>query len=453
MRKIEHEYSKHVLEKLDELKAKSKNKISIAFIRGRNCVYEYKYIVDKDTRLRKKKTFYIGYIDNRGAFVAALHRKESTKSEGIDEYLGKMERRTLGGEYNLVYPEKLDLDILRELSMNSRASAFELADRLGVTKSTILYRVKKLEKEYGIIKTIEVYPERFGFTRYVVTVKFFGEKPPFEELKKLFDKELRVQLVLLMKGSYDLFIYILAENTIILEEMIFKLRSEKLFSGHQSAWNIGYIMEAYGFIPLRNEFFTLLEERIWQRTRESPRRTKDQLFKSEFVVLKELNKDAGRSFSSMDNENKLNNGSSQYTYHKLLEKKFIERATITMTKVPMKYCAFFYLKQIDIIAFNTTRMQFLREIIEETDNPTDKHIFEGDVSAPHGSVFITPIFDSSIEAVERKLKTTIKGIEVESAIVTDVITGSLGFRRFDNKRSSQLEVIKDPNAKLETYQR
>jgi DNA-binding Lrp family transcriptional regulator len=441
MPRNKHTYPKEIINTLYNLRANSKNRITLALINNRYCVYEYKYIFDPRTKLKIKKTLYLGWISKDGIMNAARRRAAGTMVKSLDEHIEANYIKENNQEYSLTYPSEIDSLILTSLSMDSRRPTPYIAHDIGISKSAVAYRLRRLQQIYGIKKTIEIYPERFGFTRYAITIKFLNKRPDFGLLKKLFEKEPRVQLVLLMRGGYDLFIYIIAESTEKLEGIIYEMRSDHVFSDCPAVWNVGYMIESYGFVPFRDEFFILLKERVWKRSRESPRRKPDQLFLSEYAVMKELNHDAGINFLEIDKRYNLNRGSAQYTYHKLLKNKLIERATITMLSPHSKYLGLIYIKQLDVLAYNATRIRSLQDVLEETSTPMNKYIFAGDISSPYGVIRIVPIFEVSLEALEYKIKKLLKGIEIETSIVTEILIGQPGYRKFDNKESTQLKLI------------
>ena len=426
---------------LVELRTKLNRKISISVIRGRYCLYEYKYLDDKETGGRAKKQFYIGWLDINGRFNPAMHRKDYTKASTIEEYMDSRYFRS-NPQYALSHPSKMDRDILKELSMNARITMPELAKKLGISSGSAAYRTNKLIRLYKIEKTLEIYPERFGFARFIITAKFYGKMPDSKGLKGLLESEPRVQLAALMRGDHDLLIYIIVENTTLLEQIIYKIRSDRVFSGCSSVWNIGYLRETYGYAPLRDAFFKLLESRVWTRSRDSPRRGRDQLLVREYATLKEMNSDSGIEFINIDEKHGLNRGSAQYTFHHLVERGLIEKATIKMRDLPIRYSMYMHMRQMDVVAFGGSRTAYFASIVEDADTPTNRYALVGDVSAPYGIAFLMPVFEYSTDQVSL-LNSAIRGVEIESSIITEYIVGTPGFRKFDNSQSPQAKILKD----------
>ena len=87
----------------------------------------------------------------------------------------------------------------------------------------------------------------------------------------------------------------------------------------------------------------------------------------------------------------------------------------------------------------------------------NKYGLVGNVGAPNGSIVFLPItasnpIDNVVETVYRELQGSI----VKSMIVTDVLVGSLCYRRFDNNYSRQYNTLlalkKIEPAKLTDYE-
>ncbi|MCL5115238.1 MAG: hypothetical protein M1528_01770, partial [Candidatus Marsarchaeota archaeon] len=270
----------------------------------------------------------------------------------------------------------------------------------------------------------------------------YGKIPDPKDLRVLLESEPRVQLAALMKGDLDLLIYIIVENTTLLEQIIYKIRSDRIFAGSSSVWNIGYLRETYGYVPLRDAFFKLLESRIWMRSRDSPRRGRDQLLMREYATLKDMNSDSGMDFIEIDERHGLNRGSAQYTFHHLIERGLIEKATIKMGDLPMRFSMYLQMRQTDVVAFAGNRTAYFASIVEDADTPTNRYALVGDVSAPYGIAFLMPVFEYSADMASL-LGSTIKGVEIESSIILEYIVGYPGFRRFDNNQSPQAKILKD----------
>ncbi|MEM4481778.1 MAG: Lrp/AsnC family transcriptional regulator [Desulfurococcaceae archaeon] len=101
--------------------------------------------------------------------------------------------------------DELDLDILREIEENPRAGIRDLAKKLKTPKSTIYYRMKKLERS-GVIKGYRVVldGEKLGF-EYHVVILIKGKYGPkyHDEVGRLLSKNPYVQAVYYVLGDVD----------------------------------------------------------------------------------------------------------------------------------------------------------------------------------------------------------------------------------------------------------
>ncbi len=129
---------------------------------------------------------------------------------------------------------KLDLKdkkILYELDLNSKQSFNEIAKKVGLSKDSIIYRIKNLQKT-GIIKQFQTLVNfgKLGFTSFRLYLKFQNttsskEKEIIEFLKKQKD----IVWIVSIEGEYDLGILILTKNlkemNILWEELLQKYRN------------------------------------------------------------------------------------------------------------------------------------------------------------------------------------------------------------------------------------
>ena len=425
----------------EALRKRSEYSVLVNKIRGSYYAYEYKFKTI-DGRV-KKFSLYLGKIENDGTFIEARRRFLGTRIKTLGEYIKKRNdeiKPSLIDE--LLYPDSFSSAILTELSMNSRASVNEIADKVGAGAERVRYRIAQLRKAYKIKYTIEMKPDTFGFSRYLILARFPRGKPDQEKLKELLGSNPRVQLAAVAEGDYNLLVYVLAENNTELENMIYEIRSSSVFASSPGTWNVSYLIEPYGwYMPFRDEFFGLLKGRIWRKSRDSPRRPHGQLLRSEYAVMKELNKDAGTSFSDIDKEYGLKEGNARYTYERLLERQTIERPTITMEGLPARYFGFLYMVQRNIPAFNSTRIEYLAEIVKETQYPTNRYAFVADASAPYGIVLVAPVFKEEDTNTLQEELSGIKGARIRTASITRVLIGEFGLRKFRMEESSNYKVM------------
>jgi len=434
------EVPKDIKATFEELKKKLQRHLSLVEIKGKY------YVNETATQFSEKKggkvtvSRYLGKIEPDGSFTEAMHRKKETKVKNIREFIIAKKSESEGDD--LLYPDDIDLKLLEMLSANGRSSVMVLSKALGFSQAACKYRIQRLERRYGIKYTVEVGPRPFNFFRYVALVRFGRNKPDMAALRKVIAREPLVQLALSLKGRHDLFLYMLAENTQLLEDAIYRMRSDPAISRYKAYWNVTYVSRAYGYLPLRQEFIETLSEKVWRRSKEHPRKIPGQLLEREYLVLNELNKDGRASFADLDKKLNLNPGASDYTYNRLIEKGMIERITINIEKPQMKYPSLFVVKQPDINTFNVHRNEFMAKLISLPRTPANTVSLNGDIGAPYGFIAIMPIYtttESAIKAISDMSKQSTK--DIKDYIITDTIIGSLGFRRSPPEITNQYKYL------------
>jgi len=425
---------------LAELRNKSKYGLRVIKIKDTYYVYEQS-AVQIGTQ-RKTPAFYLGKISADGTFTEAKHRiKSYTQASSFDEMLNKRLRASPLDE--LVYPDAIDLQILQDLSTNARKPVTEIANELGIGKTAAYHRIEKLEQRYKIKYTVEIAPNPFGYFRFAVLVKFLNDKPSPEDMKKVLEQEPTILFAALLKGDYDLFIYMLAGSIKELENKLYELRSLRTFATYESEWNVTYMFYSYGYMPLREKFFDLVHEKIWHRSKETPRKKEGMLTEREYLVLKELNEDSREDFAQIDKKLGLNSGAAQYTYYSLLEKGIILRPTIEMQSLPIKYNILFVCTQTDIFAFNLHRREYLVHVIDLPKTPTSTYALVGDIGLPYGVLFIAPSYSGNLQESEDLLARFLRGSKIKSNVIVQTLVGSLGYRRIDPKATYQYPILQE----------
>ena len=294
------ELPEKVAKTLEEIRSTITKKISVKRIGGGYYLYEYGYAKKAVLGKSKVLTFYIGKIGEDGTFKEARHRFLKTRAKNIKEYLKHLQEESKLGE-TAAMPEDYELALLGAISMNARAPLSEVAKSTGLTQSTVAYRIHKLTQKYGIRYTLEMKPETFGFSKYMITAKFGSRLPDVEKLKEILEKEPKVQYASMANGDYNLIIYILEESNAELENFIYALRSNRIFENAPGIWYVSYLITPYGwYMPFRDEFFEMMKGRVWRRRKDSPRREKTQFLMSEYAVLKEMNHNSREKFSTID---------------------------------------------------------------------------------------------------------------------------------------------------------
>ncbi|MEM3827093.1 MAG: Lrp/AsnC family transcriptional regulator [Candidatus Micrarchaeaceae archaeon] len=412
-------------------------------------------------RLKLEYPFYIVLVKTNDRFYVYKSRsfrdKESKKVHVERKYLGRIIEKDGAFIKKKSYPtmealsqpqrlpwevDEIDEKILMHLSMNCRIPLKVIAERVGLSVSAIEYRKRRLEKKLGIRYLASLNVVKLGFFEFLVFVKFINSKPSIEEVVQVLENEPRVQLVITAQGEYDLLIYILAENENILSDTIYKIRNDKRLSDYESIWNVIISRESYGYVPLRDKFFDLIEEKVWHRSKETPRPTGDSLTQREYILLKELNANGDIPFADIDKKYNLGNGSAEYTFEKLKEKGFISRETLTMRTCGVKYNAAVIVERINEALFLKDREKFIRFIIKDQKGAMNRFSYVGDVAAPDGELFILPVLkDGELEEETEWLSKQIGGIKVKALIFTGVIVGELCYRKIDNNHSSQMRTL------------
>ncbi|MEM3212280.1 MAG: Lrp/AsnC family transcriptional regulator, partial [Candidatus Micrarchaeaceae archaeon] len=297
--------------------------------------------------------------------------------------------------------------------------------------------------------TIEIAPRPFGYFRYICLVKFLKGKPDLDEVKKVLEAEPAVLYAAALKGDYDLFIYMLAENTKVLEDKLYEIRSKPAFALNASLWNVTYITYAYGYVLLRDAFFEDLKAKVWHRTKETPRKPHDAITDREFKVLRLLNENSRLEFVEMDKRLGFERGASQYVYHKLIDRGIILRATITMQALPKKYDVLAVCAQTEIGFFNENRKRFLQQMINLPNTPASTYALVGDIGAPYGLLFVVPSYSENIKEIEDMLNEFVKGATISTSIVSRVLLGSIGYRRISKEVTLQFPTIEELSQKEE----
>jgi len=208
------------------------------------------------------------------------------------------------------------------------------------------------------------------------------------------------------------------------------------------AGQVSYITYAYGYTPIRQEFFDLLKERVWYRSKEHPKRKPEQILQREYDVLRILNKDGRKGFLEIDNELGLSKGSADYTYYRLLEKLLIYRVTIRMDKLPARLNAVIRIPQTYIKGLNVHKKEFMLHLIENPKTPTNKYALEGDIGMPQGGLFIRPIYNETLENIDKEIQSALaEKSKPDIEIITDTLVGSVGFRRLPTEETYQYKAM------------
>jgi len=109
---------------------------------------------------------------------------------------------------------KLDIQILKELTKNARFSNSEIAEKINVTRETVRKRIKQLEKEEIILNyRTMIKPSAIGFEDYLLAIKCTTANT--EELNKIclfFANIPGCSYVCITSGEITIFVTLSIEN-------------------------------------------------------------------------------------------------------------------------------------------------------------------------------------------------------------------------------------------------
>jgi DNA-binding Lrp family transcriptional regulator len=430
---------------LNEIRAKHKHYVAAHEIKGNYYLYENLSKWDPERRKPTIITFYLGHIDKEGNFIAPMRRKNLTKSaNNLDEYIKKRssaEYKEQTSKLESVY-ENI---ILKELSSNPRIGVAGIARKMGLQYGQTSYYIKKLEKKYGIRYTIEPgFLSHFGLSKFIAIAKFKDKRPNVEKLQKAMEANPNVQLAFLARGAYDLFIFFLAKDPFEAEQLIYEIRKGDVLADCTAEWFASYYTQGIGFIPIRDEFMATLEQRVWHRSRDQPRKQKDQILLREYATLRELNRDGLIPFIEIDRKYSLNEGSALYTYQQLLKSEMIFRVTMTMQTPPIKDTVVFIVKQLNVKKFLEHRKGWLFDALRSEDELLNRYVFFGDIGSPYGAIQVAPSYkDGDIEKLENSIYISTKGIEIETSIISKFLVGNFSYRKLETNESATYKIYQN----------
>ncbi len=369
--------------------------------------------------------------------------------QGREKLLGVLSSKGLVYGYEEMEREKEALKlkddeekILTCLSMNARMPVSQIAKIAGIDMNTAYSKTKALEKKLGIRYISEIDVGKLGYEPYIVLIKFDDRMPSVDELREFVTAEPKIQFAAMTKGAYDLIIYLLEENTSKAGYKVWHMRDTAPINRYKATWYISPSAWDHGYMPLRDEFFEkVISGNEWKRSRERPEPGKEELLHRELAVLKELNSNGNIDFSRIDTLYNLGRGAAQYTYHKLKDDGIIIRTTITMESLPIKYIGLIILELESVEEYSTTRAALLTEVIAHKEY-LDKYSLVMDIGTPNGVMVFTPIMrDEEMGRTIDYFRDNIKGVKIDDLIATQVLVGSLCYRRFDKTYSVQYDRL------------
>lgn len=422
-------------EALDRVKRESNRYVSVKLIRRHCYVYESTSRWDKEKKKVKGVTRYLGRITKEGLFIPGTRRDPYLEAAVIEP-----SEKAYEGYQNLSdrrqtrpYSSRHEAKIVFGLSMDGRASIPKLSRSTELKPTNLEWHKKQLERKYGISYMPEVNPRKLGFNEYLAFIKFGDRVPSTTEMQREIGKEPLVQLALLTQGEYDMVLYMLLDARGEVREEIDKIR-DYLFPGYDLRFYLVPLNITYGFVPLRDAIFQVLNVKRTGNEIRSSEENPSRISRRESIVLRDLNRKGNLEFSAIDSRNKLGVGSSRYTYKRLLEKGIVRRTTISLTELPMKYMVLMLVERTNQSEFAKYRNDFMKNVLRSSENIIDRYALVGELTAPEGMLLLMPIFsENDLNHTNEELR-RIKGIRTNRLIITSVIAGSLCYRKLDGDR-------------------
>ena len=430
--------------------------IELKHLNKRFCVFEATSRYNAEIGRSKKISHYLGWITDDGLMVPAKQRNkpeslriiEENYMERISNLNQKLEHESKTSKNFYITPtgtiNEHDVKLITALSMNSRIPYKTLSKITKIPVKNLPYIIKRAESEFGIKYTEEINVTNLGFSKYFILVKFMDAMPDPNGIKNAFESEERVQLAMLTKGAYDIIIYCVAEDNEVLANMLDRIRKSAALKDVASKWFMTPVEEDYGFIPLRDGFFNLLEKRVWRRTKEHPRPSKSDLRYREYAVLKEFNSNSRVSFAEIDKKYQMPYGSAKNAYERLSGEgaNIILRPTISIQKPNIKYNGIIMIDILNKGRFLDTRDAHRKYVIGEPESTLNRFSYICDFETPDGIMYLFPIYkDGQLDDVQRDLNGILGGIKSDCMIVSEIPIGSINYRKFDNLYSIQYEGL------------
>lgn len=367
----------------------------------------------------------IGFIKNDGTFTPS--RK---KEYGIIKFRSKI--------------TETEKKIITCLSMNSRISNSRISKIVGISSKMVYYKRKQLTKKFEITYPLELNLSKLGYTPYIIMAKFNGTQPNLMELKTELIRLPTIQFAALLKGEYDLIIYLVGEDPVTTDWEFLNFRANKIFDGIKVAWYMIPFGERYSFMPLRQDFFEkVLSKKEWRKDKEHRTPALGDILTREIILLKELNSNRSANFSHIDKKYGLSNGTSRYTYFQLKNKGIIKRPTINLNFPNIT--GGIILRETTDAATILKKISAIRKDIMEYDESelVNKYLLTGTITSPEGLIYFLPKNnEEELEIARAALEATSKGGGIfKSLLITETLVGSLCYRRFDNDYSREYDLL------------
>ncbi|MGC8680002.1 MAG: winged helix-turn-helix transcriptional regulator [Candidatus Micrarchaeia archaeon] len=464
-----------IKEAFEKLKNKSprKERLNIRKINGKYYLYKDHYIGKKliceyigrftlEGQLIEKKK--ISTLEEAKEFILSRGGVVFLPWEMSDEELDKMKQKNkLRPIYPQIIVDEANKEILKALSMNGLINYAAIAKLPNVAKYKlsnymIEQRVKQLEKQFKIKYIPEISMIKFGFSEFILFIKFI-KKPDPKLIKEAFENDPRVVFAALTTGEYDAIIFFYVKDNFEVATFIHQKRAETALKDYNSLWYSIPFFNDFNFTPLREESYELLKERLWTKPSRKIFHPGEVIFEenekeerkkynkltditlTEYTVLKALSQNKRISFKEIATKNNINTSAVDFAINNLKKKGFLKRITITMESPPIHYNLIIFINIINMKKNLKSRIDMLLEIISKN-NFIDKYSLVGDIEEPYGIIFIASILnENDAITIEEDIKNKIKGIEIKTSIIKSILFGNLCYRNFDETYSKQYRIL------------
>ncbi len=427
--------------------------VEAKMLRGRYRLFQATSVYNPEKGRSDKITKYLGWFTDEGLLIPAnrrdpgskefieREREEKERIKALEESVKSLEQKHVEESVRKRETEKHEMNILKALSMDARSTIPELEKATGIKSTAVSYHKRNLERRYNIKYTLEIDIEKFGYINYVAFADFKDKKPAYKEMKGELEKLPYVQAAMTTNGTHDMVIFLVVEATSNARATLYQL-TRHAFPSYDIEWTMSPIYFSKGFVPLRDEFFDMLKDKIWTRTRARPRPGHDQITVVEYDVLKAMNRNASSDFASIDRAIGAERGRSNYAYHRLLDRGIIKRATINMENLHSKFDVLLVMDIVNMKKWEPARTELLLDVIRWNKRHSDKYSFACDIMAPKGMLALTHVFEGEdLEEASGELAGKMTGAKIDSMIITKTLIGSAENRLYDQEQTVQYEIL------------
>ena len=342
-------------------------------------------------------------------------------------------------------------ELLKILSVNSRASINDIAKKLKIPKPTAYNLLNDVIKEYELTfvpeinienvwryefiklskthskkeilhRTIEQLPE-MGFEEFVVLFKFSSNIPSDEEIMKAIGTSYIPQLVARVHGDYDIIMYAVASNFADIDQFAVSFTSS--LKSYVVTTEINKLARGMGFFPLRSELIK-----------------KFNISDNYKDLLLGLNGDGRVQIGELARKTKSNQMRLIYAFERLKRTDILSRITYYEGKPKNVINTVVQIKVVNQSEFMKTRNRWLLDMVKNYDSKHNEYVFACDVSNPLGILLFLSFQDNdNVEEFFSGIRKVLKGVEFKYFMMTKALMGKLGVRNFDMRYSKQYQHL------------